>query len=117
MVTCEVCGKLHPLGTVTCDVCGAGLDAWPYLANSALGQELGLNRLPAGSELGRVLVAPLRELSGTLCPACQQPNRPGATFCAYCGQTLRVDGPPLTGPLAIGPGGQIPGTVLHGRYR
>src|SRR5262249_52496459 len=97
------------------DVCGTALDTWPYIASSDLGQELGLDRLPANSELGRVLVAPLRELSGALCPFCQQTNRPGATFCAFCGHTL-VTAP--TGPLpAIGPGGLVPGTLLHNRYR
>src|SRR5215213_374599 len=115
MLTCEVCGKLHPAGTVVCDVCGTGLGAWPYVANSALGQELGLDRLPANSELGRVLAAPLRELTGSLCPFCDQANRPGATFCAYCGHTLVA---PTTGPLAPGGTGELMlDTVLNGRYR
>src|SRR5689334_7827175 len=115
MLTCEVCGKLHPDGTTVCDVCGTGLTAWPYVAHSDLGQELGLDRLPANSELGRVLAAPLRELSGALCAFCQQTNRPGATFCAYCGHTLVA---PSTGPLAlVGSGELAPGAVLGGRYR
>ncbi len=113
MLTCEVCGKLHPAGTTVCDVCGTGLAAWPYIANTELGQELGLDRLQADSELGRVLAEPLRELTGALCAHCGQPNRPGATFCAVCGHTLLS---PATGPL-VAPAGELsPGTVLARRY-
>jgi serine/threonine protein kinase len=116
MLTCEDCGKLHPAGTSTCDVCGSTLTAWPYVANSDLGQELGLDRLPPGSELGRVLAEPLRELTGALCAFCQSTNRPGATFCAHCGHALIA---PPAGPAAPAEGiGQLPtGALLQDRYR
>jgi len=113
MLTCETCGKLHPDGTPTCEVCGKGLTAWPYLANSELGAELGLDRLSADSELGRVLAAPLRELSSRNCPACDTPNRPGATFCTHCGAVLNTA---TTGNLAKLVGALPPGTVLQNRY-
>ncbi len=113
MLTCETCGKLHPAETPACDVCGTGLSAWPYLASSELGAELGLDRLPADSELGRVLAAPLRELRGTACPACGNLNRPGATFCSRCGLVLNTA---TTGNLAKVVGALPPGTVLQNRY-
>lgn len=115
MLTCDVCGKLHPAGTQVCDVCGTNLTTWPYVANSDLGQELGLDRLPANSELGRVLAAPLRELTGTLCPACANTNRPGALFCAFCGQSLAAAPPPAEAEDAVGR--LAPGIVLQRRYR
>ncbi|HUS14908.1 MAG TPA: serine/threonine-protein kinase [Chloroflexia bacterium] len=115
MLTCDVCGKLHPPGTATCDVCGAGLVAWPYLANSDLGAELGLDRLPPDSALGRELVAPLRALSEALCPFCQGTNRPGATFCTHCGHSL-VTSPPGQ-PAGEVVGHLAPGALLQARYR
>ncbi|MGI8589056.1 MAG: serine/threonine-protein kinase [Chloroflexia bacterium] len=115
MLTCEVCGKLHPVGTDSCDVCGTGLTALPYLAMSDLSEELGLDRLPPGSELGRVLAAPLRELTGALCPFCANTNRPGAGFCAHCGHTL-VTRPP-SGAQGEGVGQLDPGALLQARYR
>lgn len=113
MLTCETCGKLHPDGTSTCEVCGKGLLAWPYLANSELGAELGLDRLAADSELGRVLAAPLRELSSANCRTCGTPNRPGATFCVHCGAVLNAA---TTGNLAKLVGALPPGTLLQNRY-
>ncbi|MDQ2807588.1 MAG: serine/threonine-protein kinase [Chloroflexota bacterium] len=113
MLTCDTCGKLHPDGTPTCEVCGKGLAAWPYLANSDLGAELGLDRLAADSELGRVLAAPLRELSSANCRACGIANRPGATFCTHCGAVLNTA---TTGNLAKLVGALPPGTVLQSRY-
>ncbi|HMA34991.1 MAG TPA: serine/threonine-protein kinase [Chloroflexia bacterium] len=116
MLTCEECGKLHPAGTTACDVCGAGLAAWPYIANSDLGAELGLDRLPPNSELGRVLAEPLRELTGALCPFCHNTNRPGATFCTHCGHTLVA--PAATPAPSADSVGHLPaGTLLSERYR
>jgi serine/threonine protein kinase, bacterial len=115
MLTCDVCGKLHPAGTAVCDVCGSPLTASPYLPSSALSAEIGLDRLPANSELGRVLAEPLRELTGALCPFCDGANRPGATFCTHCGHAL-VASP--SGPLTPDDIGRLePGALLQGRYR
>ena len=98
-----------------CDVCGSPLTALPYLANSSLEAEIGLDRLPANSELGRVLAEPLRELTGALCPFCDGVNRPGATFCTHCGHAL-VASP--SGPLNADDIGRLePGALLQGRYR
>jgi hypothetical protein len=113
MLTCETCGKVHTDGTAVCDVCGTGLAAWPYLANSPLAAELGLDRLPADSDLSRDLAGPLRELTGTRCPACGQSNRPGASFCAVCGHALTTTGSLSSGD---GVGGLAAGQVLHTRY-
>jgi serine/threonine-protein kinase len=122
MITCEQCGKLHPAGTLVCDVCGAALTTWPYLAGTPLAEELGLHRMPANADL----LEGLRALSGSLCPHCGSPNRAGASFCVQCGRTLGASDngarlPPGPGPgmLARSPGlGSLaPWTVLRERYR
>src|SRR5436305_5282758 len=124
MITCEQCGKLHPAGTLVCDVCGTALTTWPYVASTPLAEELGLNRLPTNPDL----LAGLRALSGSLCPHCGTANRPGASFCVQCGQTLdgseagpgEFDQPgPGPGSLARAPaaGNLLPDVVLHERYR
>ena len=126
MITCEHCGKLHRAGTLVCDVCGTSLAAWPFIASAPLVEELGLDRLPADFDLSEELKA----LSGSLCPYCSQPNRPGATFCLHCGHTLDVVGTsaapivehaPGPGPgvmvRAPGPGSLPVGTILRERYQ
>src|SRR4051794_11480510 len=122
MITCEHCGKLHPAGTLVCDVCNTALAAWPYVAASPLAEELGLHRLPANPDLLKELAA----LRSSVCPHCGGANRAGASFFVHCGRTLTPRDPanglaaaPGPGALARapGPGNLTAGTVLRERYR